>query len=128
MIETPLEFIKVRRQVGQRWRIHKSIKESMKHPLAEGRNAFQGLSVTLLRTNGLMTTFFILNDHLARHHKDLIDIPLLGNFIKGGVCSTLAWWLIWPFENIKSQVQAETPGVDKKASMFTRAKYVYVLF
>eukprot|EP01138_Halocafeteria_seosinensis_P007857 gb/GECG01008027.1/.p1 GENE.gb/GECG01008027.1/~~gb/GECG01008027.1/.p1 ORF type:complete len:321 (+),score=19.60 gb/GECG01008027.1/:1-963(+) len=124
ILETPLEFIKVRLQVGQKWRLHDSIKDTLKHPVAETRNIFQGFGITLLRTNGLMTTFFILNDHLARHHSDLISIPVLGNFIKGGVCSTLSWWLIWPFENLKSQVQAETEGVAKGSSWVVRAKHV----
>jgi len=26
------------------------------------------------------------------------------------VCSTVSWWIIWPFETLKSQVQANTPG------------------
>ena len=39
-----------------------------------------------------------------------MNAPLAGPFIKGGVCATLAWWIIWPFETLKSQVQGNTAG------------------
>ena len=45
VIETPLELIKVRRQVNQPWVF---------------RQLFTGFGVSWLRTTGLMTTFFIL--------------------------------------------------------------------
>ena len=33
-------------------------------------------------------------------------VPLLGGFIKGGVCATIGWGLAWPFEVAKSLVQS----------------------
>ena len=26
--------------------------------------------------------------------------------VQGGICATLAWWVVWPFEALKSQIQA----------------------
>ena len=45
IIETPLEYMKVRRQVQQIWRL---------------RDVYTGFGVTWVRTLGLMTTYFIL--------------------------------------------------------------------
>jgi len=39
-------------------------------------------------------------DHLERHHHDWITLPLIGPFIKGGVCATIGWIVVWPFENV----------------------------
>ncbi len=94
-IEAPLELIKVRRQVGQSW---------------DMKSLFNGFSVTWVRTTGLMVTFFIILDTLSRHAAELLSKPVVGPFIKGGVVSTLAWWLIWPFETLKNQVQGNTEG------------------
>lgn len=71
-----------------------------------------------------MGSFFIMADSLERHHPELIGMPLVGPFLKGGVCATLAWWLVWPFENLKNQVQAGTPGVAANAGWVERARHV----
>ena len=31
--------------------------------------------------------------------------PILGGFIKGGICATMAWGVAWPIEVVKSKVQ-----------------------
>jgi len=105
-IETPLELIKVRRQVGQPWRF---------------TEIYTGLGVSWIRTVGLMTTFFMLVDTGVRHFPDVINAPLIGPFVKGGVCATMAWWVIWPFETLKSQVQGNTPG---PSSLWQRLRFV----
>jgi solute carrier family 25 carnitine/acylcarnitine transporter 20/29 len=107
VIECPLELIKVRKQVNEQWNI---------------RSLFNGFTVTWVRTLGLMTTFFILVDTLVRHAPDLVNRPVVGPFVKGGVCSTASWLLVWPFETLKSQIQAGTPGPNTISSRF-----VYVL-
>jgi hypothetical protein len=80
-----------------------------------------------------MTTFFVLCDSGERHFPELLNTPFIGPFIKGGVAATVGWWcviyrrpirwndkltkcgcrLIWPFENLKSQIQGNTPGPNK---------------
>jgi len=95
LVESPLELIKVRRQVGASW---------------DMRSLYKGFGVTWLRTTGLMTTFFILVDSMVRHAPELVNTPGIGPFIKGGVCATVAWWFVWPFEVLKSQIQGNTPG------------------
>lgn len=42
--------------------------------------------------------------------------PLVGGFIKGGLCATLAWGIAWPMEVVKSKVQA-AEGLYKGQSM-----------
>jgi hypothetical protein len=150
LIESPLEFIKVRRQTGQTWRVAPTIAESLRNPFREVASLYTGFSMTWARTAGLMTSFFMMVghtsigssdrvcqcdpvgpgsplglpccspcptgpcttaahsmalcvqvDHLERHHPDIVAVPLLGPFIKGGVCATIGWILVWPFENVR---------------------------
>lgn len=122
--ETPLEHIKVRRQTGQAWMLAPSWKEALRAPHRELVHAFGGFSITWLRCAGLMTTFFMMVDTGVRYAPDLMTAPLIGPFLKGGVCATVAWWLIWPWENLKNQVQAGADGVPKDAGWVQRARFV----
>jgi hypothetical protein len=53
----------------------------------------------------MLTTFFVLCDQAQRAAPDLMSKPILGGFLKGGVCATVAWGVAWPVEVIKSKVQ-----------------------
>ncbi len=53
-----------------------------------------------------MTTYFILVDSGRRHFPDLFSKPMIGPFLTSGVAATLAWWIVWPFEYMKAQVQS----------------------
>lgn len=88
LIETPLEFIKVRKQLDQPWRVHATVGESLRNPLKEVINLYNGLGMCWARTVGLMTSFFMMVDSLERHAPELISIPVFGPFIKGGGCAT----------------------------------------
>ena len=90
IIETPLEYAKVRGQTQQAWKL---------------RNVYTGFGVTWCRTVGLMCTYFILVDSGRRHAPELFSTPLLGPFLTSGVAATLGWWVVWPLEYMKSQVQ-----------------------
>ncbi len=90
IVETPLEFIKVRRQTHLAWKL---------------RHIYTGFGVTCCRTIGLMCTYFVLVDSGRRHIPELFSIPLLGPFITGAMASTVSWWVVWPLEYMKSQVQ-----------------------
>jgi solute carrier family 25 (mitochondrial carnitine/acylcarnitine transporter), member 20/29 len=88
VIETPLEVIKIRRQLNQPWTF---------------RSLYTGFWITWMRTTGLMCTFFLLVDtgyvfkilheyHFVtdvlilsvrvRHFPEIINAPLYGPFIK----------------------------------------------
>ena len=92
IIETPLEYAKVRRQTQQNWRF---------------RHLYTGFGVTWFRTVGLMCTYFILVDSGRRHIPELFATPLIGPFLTSGVAATLGWWVVWPLEYMKSQVQGD---------------------
>lgn len=92
IIETPLEYAKVRRQTQQIWRF---------------RNLYTGFGVTWFRTVGLMCTYFILVDSGRRHIPELFATPLIGPFLTSGVAATMGWWVVWPLEYMKSQVQGD---------------------
>lgn len=55
---------------------------------------------------GLMCTYFILVDTGRRNFPEHFKRPLLGPFLISGVAATLGWWVVWPFEYMKSQVQS----------------------
>lgn len=92
IVETPLEYAKVRRQTGQSWRF---------------KSLYTGFGVTWTRTMGLMTTYFILLDTQRRNAPDLFSSPIIGPFLASGISATLAWWIVWPLEYMKSQVQSQ---------------------
>jgi len=91
IIETPLEYCKVRGQTGQTWQF---------------RQLYTGFGVTWCRTTCLMTTYFILIDSGRRHFPQQFSQPVLGPFLASGLAATTAWWLVWPLEVVKSQVQS----------------------
>ena len=68
------------------------------------RDVYTGFGVTWMRTVGLMTTYFILVDSYRRHFPELFSKPLIGPFLMSGVAATVAWWVVWPLEYMKSQV------------------------
>ena len=43
----------------------------------------------------MLTSFFILCDQSERAAPELMSKPILGGFIKGGVCATIAWGVAW---------------------------------
>ncbi|XP_068692049.1 mitochondrial substrate carrier family protein S-like isoform X2 [Montipora capricornis] len=65
----------------------------------------KGFGVTWCRTMGLMCTYFILLDSGRRKFPELFRRPILGPFLASGIAATMAWWVVWPLENMKSQVQ-----------------------
>mmetsp|Transcript_39593 Transcript_39593/g.99799 ORF Transcript_39593/g.99799 Transcript_39593/m.99799 type:complete len:286 (+) Transcript_39593:128-985(+) len=91
LLESPIEYAKVNRQTGQTWHF---------------RNLYQGYFFQWGRTAPMMTTYFVLFDTLRRN-TSLLTHPV-GQFLASGGCSTLAFWLTWPMETLKNQVQAGT--------------------
>ncbi|XP_057317134.1 mitochondrial substrate carrier family protein S-like isoform X2 [Hydractinia symbiolongicarpus] len=108
IIETPLEVAKIKRQTCQTWYF---------------RELYKGFSVTWCRTIGLMTTYFILIDTMRRHLSEYFKRPLLGPFLISGVAATTAWWIVWPLENMKTQIQS---NYGKNVPLLTRMQMAYV--
>ena len=48
----------------------------------------------------MLTSFFVLCDYSEKAAPELMSRPLLGGFLKGGVCATLAWAVAWPLEAV----------------------------
>ncbi|XP_052067675.1 uncharacterized protein LOC127706971 [Mytilus californianus] len=106
IIETPLEFAKVRRQTQQTWHL---------------KDVYTGFGVTWVRTIGLMTTYFILVDSGRRHFPDQFKKPLIGPFLTSGIAATLAWWIVWPLEYMKCQIQS---NYGEKVSVIQKMRIV----
>ena len=53
----------------------------------------------------MLGSFFVLCDYFERLAPELMAVPLLGGFVKGGVCATAGWVVAWPYETVKSLVQ-----------------------
>ena len=94
VIECPFEYAKVKRQTLQSWNF---------------RSLYKGVGALYLRTTGIMTAFLVLCDSYRRH-TNLYDSKL-GQFFVAGTSGAFAWFLVWPFENLKNVIQAETQGV-----------------
>ena len=96
ILETPFEYAKVRWQIGLNWQITK---------------IFTGFVSNYPWNIGLMGTFFVTIDSV-RWHTDIMKTKF-GQFMASGSAALLAWWVIWPFDVIKSQIQAGTEGTGK---------------
>jgi solute carrier family 25 (mitochondrial carnitine/acylcarnitine transporter), member 20/29 len=122
-IESPFDFIKLRMQIGEG--VMQDVGDSSKNipqsrlgaarsflasPVQNIRHLYHGYTVTLFRTIGLLSPFFILIDYSVRYIPDVVNSPLIGPFFKGGICATAAWGFAFPFETAKSVIQANTSG------------------
>ena len=106
IIETPLEYAKVRRQIQKTWNF---------------KDLNRGFGLTWGRTVGLWCTYIVLFDSMRRHLPQVHSSPLLGPFLMQGVATTIAWWVVWPLEFMKSQVQG---GERVNLSAFQRMRII----
>jgi solute carrier family 25 carnitine/acylcarnitine transporter 20/29 len=126
-IESPFEFLKVRSMVGKSAmkashdrggkgtatlseNLARNLRSFAKAPVSSVQHLYHGFGATLLRTMGLLGSFFIMIDYAVRYIPDVIETPLVGPFFKGGICATTAWVFAFPFESAKSVIQADTTG------------------
>ncbi|KAG2386651.1 hypothetical protein C9374_002395 [Naegleria lovaniensis] len=129
IVETPVEYLKVRRQTDQPWKL---------------LEVYRGFTATLLRNMFLLGTFFVFVDFFTQEYRNLqvrqqlaslksdeereqakgshFEFKKLSPFFTGGVCATLAWWLVFPLDVIKSQIQSMRP--DEKLGVFQRLSIV----
>jgi solute carrier family 25 (mitochondrial carnitine/acylcarnitine transporter), member 20/29 len=128
-IESPLDFIKVRSQIGKH-AMHDAHSSGHVHhanfrdvarafassPIQHVQHLYHGFLPTMFRTMGLVGSFFIMVDYSVRYIPDIINAPLIGPFFKGGICATTAWVFAFPFETAKSVIQSDTTGKYKKMS------------
>ena len=123
-IESPLDFIKLRYQIGEQafsdgasgksssvMSIARSFAAS---PVSFVGHLYHGFTPTLFRTFGLVGSFFIMVDYSVRYIPDVVNAPLIGPFFKGGVCATTAWVFAFPFETTKSVIQSDMTGKYKQ--------------
>ena len=91
VVETPFELAKVRYQTGGR--------------VGQLGELYTGAGATWARGTLMLTSFFVMCDYSEKAAPELMSKPLLGGFLKGGVCATLAWAVAWPLEIAKNQKQ-----------------------
>ena len=118
LVETPLALIKVRQQVGKSWLVDNGGGLRSALSMAQFRELYKGTTATFFRSWGMLGTFFILHDYSVRKFPDLVNAPLAGPFIKGGICATIGWVVAWPMETVKSRMQADTGAITKEWSTF----------
>lgn len=106
LIETPLEYAKIRRQTGVPWKL---------------RDSFTGLKVTWIRSLMLLPSYFIFLDTFRRKFDKVFRSNIMGPFIVSGCASSMAWLIVWPLENIKSQVQA---SYTKEKNLFKQVAFI----
>ncbi|TFJ86963.1 hypothetical protein NSK_002050 [Nannochloropsis salina CCMP1776] len=93
LLECPIEFAKVARQTGQDWKLGQ---------------VYRGFGLQLGRTGGVMTTYFVTVDAIRRHHPSVFQTKI-GQFLASAGAATFGFWVVWPLEVLKNQVQAGTP-------------------
>lgn len=113
-VETPLELIKVRRMLKQPWMTGSGVGSLFS--VGQVLELYKGSSATLARSTGMLCTFFVLIDYTTRYFPVAIATPIIGPFIKGGLCTTIGWAVAWPAEVVKSRVQGDTTGTLAKKS------------
>lgn len=95
ILETPLDYWKIRRQIVKEWRV--------------GLDLTTGWKITLLRGSLLMSVYFCYLDLARREWSNYLGYdafsPIWGKFCLNGVTTTAAWLTVWPLEYMKSQVQ-----------------------
>eukprot|EP00964_Phaeocystis_antarctica_P006241 scaffold3395_cov66-Phaeocystis_antarctica.AAC.1 len=104
VVETPFELMKVRLQTGGSIRASGGASLVSTTQLAE---LYTGAGPTFCRATLMLGSFFVLCDYFERLAPELMAVPLLGGFIKGGVCATAGWVVAWPYEVVKSLVQSK---------------------
>lgn len=93
VIESPIEYAKVKRQTGQVWHFGEM---------------YQGFFMQLPRTVGMMTFIFCGVDSVRRWTDgEALKKPQY-QFLTWGGISVMGFWVIWPLETLKNQVQAGT--------------------
>ena len=112
VVETPFELAKVRYQTGGGVRAAGGV-------LSVGQLAelYTGAGATWARGTLMLTSFFVLCDYSERAAPELMSRPLLGGFLKGGVCATLAWAVAWPLEVAKNKVQGAGAQVTGRSTL-----------
>lgn len=110
IIECPIELAKVLRQTEQPIRF---------------RNLYKGFLYQWGRTSGVMVTYFICIDGLRRKRPETFQ-TVWGQFLASSMSATLGFWLVWPLEVMKNQVQANTnlERLRENASFIERAKFL----
>lgn len=86
LVEGPVEYIKVRRQVHAPWKVSEML---------------SGSGMTIFRNSILFSCFMIYVDI----SKQLVPGGL-GPFLTGAVCANMAWLTIWPLDVVKTQLQS----------------------
>lgn len=89
LVESPFEYVKVKRQVDQAWKLG---------------SLLQGSGATVLRNSFLFSSFVIYMDCSKQ-----IGLQL-SPFWLGASCASLAWLTIWPLDVVKTQLQAGAAG------------------
>lgn len=84
VVEAPIEFLKVRRQVLTPWAMREIVK---------------GAGTTLFRNAFLFSSFVVYVDV----SKNFVE---LSPFWLGAICSNMAWMTIWPLDVVKSRLQS----------------------
>ena len=119
LVETPFELAKVRFQTGGGVRAATGLLS-----LGQVAELYTGAAATWARGTVMLTFFFVFCDYSERAAPQLMARPLLGGFLKGGVCATLAWAIAWPLEVAKNKVQGAEGALYKGRSTLAIVRQV----
>jgi len=118
IVETPFELAKVRAQTGGSFFASKGF-----FSVAQISVLYTGAGATWGRGTLMLTSFFVMCDYSERAAPEVMSRPVLGGFLKGGICATIAWAIAWPIEVVKSKVQG-TEAQFKGQSMLSIIQHI----
>lgn len=123
-IESPLDFVKLRLQIGKGVMQDAAFTQQAGSTMANSpisfiRHLYSGYTTTLYRTMVMLGGFFVFVDYANRYMPDVVNKPLIGPFVKGGICATAAWGVAFPWETVKSTIQGDTTGRFKSSRWVT---------
>lgn len=109
LIETPLEYVKIRRQLNEPW-------------VASPVRAYAGFGLAWARMVVALGGYFVLMDVTERRYgATFAASPVAGAFVQGSLCATAAWAAAWPLELLRTTAQA---GVAPGATALQRTALV----
>jgi solute carrier family 25 carnitine/acylcarnitine transporter 20/29 len=71
------------------------------------KGLFRGLNITILRDSSSYGFYFLSFEYLRRKGKQNgIDNQIFVDLVCGGIAGSLSWFLIMPFDVVKSRIQS----------------------
>ena len=122
VISTPFELIKIQMQISKKYK--NSMEASYKICRQEGINAiFRGHGVNTMREMMFLGTYFFVYEHSRGTFASLLPSSLAIP-ISGGISGAIGWFISFPLDCVKANIQGTDLSVPKPNSAINVAKSI----